>query len=111
MLLKNAAGNYEAPSLAGTTAATVGLTLPDDMKIMITNSTNPDAYPICGFTWILVFQNQTDKAKGQALVNMLWWAIHDGQQYGTPLDYAPLSSAAVSRQKTRYSASSIRGSP
>ena len=82
VLLKNAAGNYEAPSLAGTTKATEGVTLPDDMKVMITNSTNPDAYPICGFTWILAYVNQKDQAKGQALVNMLWWAIHDGQQYG-----------------------------
>ncbi|HTY81239.1 MAG TPA: phosphate ABC transporter substrate-binding protein PstS [Dehalococcoidales bacterium] len=97
VLLQNAAGNYEAPSIDGVTKATIGVTLPDDMKIMITNSTNPDAYPICGYTWILVFQNQTDQAKGLALVNMLWWAIHDGQQYGAALDYAALSSAAVAK--------------
>jgi phosphate transport system substrate-binding protein len=93
--LKNAAGNYIEPSLAATTKAAEGVTLPDDMKVMITNSPNPDAYPIAGFTWILVYVNQTDKAKGETLVKMLWWAIHDGQQYTTPLDYAPLSSAAV----------------
>ena len=63
-MLKNAAGNYEAPTLAGTTKAAEGVTLPDDMKVMITNSSNPDAYPICGFTWILAYVNQTDKAKG-----------------------------------------------
>jgi phosphate transport system substrate-binding protein len=111
VLLKNAAGNYESPSLAGTTAATVGVTLPDDMKIMITNSTNPDAYPICGFTWILVFQNQTDKTKGQALVNMLWWAIHDGQQYGTPLDYASLSSTAVTKAENEILSIKYQGQP
>ena len=82
--LKNAAGNYIAPSLASTTKAAEGVTLPDDMKVMMTNSANPDAYPIVGFTWILVYVNQTDKAKGQALVNMLWWAMHDGQGSTTP---------------------------
>jgi phosphate transport system substrate-binding protein len=97
VLLKNAAGNYEKPSLDGVTKSTEGVPLPDDMKIMITNSTNPDAYPICGFTWILAYVNQKDKAKGLALVNMLWWAIHDGQQYGPPLDYAPLSGAAAAK--------------
>ncbi len=96
-LLRNAAGNYEAPSLAGTTKASEGITLPDDMKIMITNSSNPDAYPICGLTWILAYVNQKDQAKGLALVNMLWWAIHDGQEYGASLDYASLSSAAVTK--------------
>ncbi len=79
--LKNAAGNYITPSLASTTKAAEGVTLPDDMKVMLTNSANPDAYPIVGFTWMLVYVNQTDKAKGEALVKMLWWAIHDGQQY------------------------------
>ena len=111
VLLKNASGNYEAPSLFGTTAASVGLTLPDDMKIMITNSNNPDAYPICGFTWILVYQHQTDQAKGLAVVNMLWWAIHDGQQYGTALDYAALSSAVVAKAEKEIQSITYNGQP
>jgi phosphate transport system substrate-binding protein len=109
VLLKNAAGNYEKPSLDGVTNSTVGVTLPDDMKIMITNSTNPDAYPICGFTWILAYVNQTDQAKGQALVKVLWWAIHDGQQYGVPLDYAPLSSAAVTKAENEIKSIQYQG--
>jgi phosphate transport system substrate-binding protein len=109
--LKNVAGNYEAPSLAGTTAAMTGVSLPDDMKIMITNSSNPDAYPICGFTWILVYVNQTDQAKGLALVNMLWWAIHDGQQYVTALDYAPLSSDAIKKAENEILSIKYQGQP
>ncbi len=93
--LKNAAGSYQLPTLAGTTQASVGVALPTDMKIMITNSTNPDAYPICGYSWILAFANQNDQAKGQTLAKMLWWAIHDGQQYAAALNYAALSPGAV----------------
>jgi phosphate transport system substrate-binding protein len=111
VLLKNAAGNYEAPSLEGTTKASEGITLPDDMKIMITNSANPDAYPICGFTWILAYVNQTDKAKGETLVNMLWWAIHDGQQYGPALDYASLSAAAVTKAENEIRSIKYQGQP
>jgi phosphate transport system substrate-binding protein len=98
-LLQNAYGNWEQPSLEGVTAATEGVPLPDDMKIMITNSANPDAYPICGFTWVLAYVNQTDEAKGLALVNYLWWCIHDGQvdQYSAALDYARLSNDAVAK--------------
>ena len=110
-LLKNAAGNYVAPTLEATTAAAMGVTLPDDMKIMITNSSNPDAYPICGFTWILAYVNQTDQAKGQALVNMLWWAIHDGQQYTTALDYAPLSAGAVTKAEAEIRTINYQGQP
>ena len=109
--LKNAAGNYIEPSLEATTKAAEGVTLPDDMKIMITNSTNPDAYPIAGFTWILVFVNQTDQATGLAIVNMLWWAIHDGQQYTTALDYAPLSSTAVAKAEAEIKSIKYQGQP
>ena len=110
-VLKNAAGNYIVPSLEATTKAAEGVTLPDDMKIMITNSTNPDAYPICGFTWVLAFVNQKDQAKGLALVNMLWWAIHDGQQYTTPLDYAPLSGTAVTKAEALIKSIKFQGQP
>lgn len=109
--LKNAAGSYVTPSLAATTEAAEGVTLPDDMKVMLTNSTNPDAYPIVGFTWILVYENQTDKAKGEALVKMLWWAIHDGQQYTEALDYARLADAAVTKAENQILSIKYQGQP
>jgi phosphate transport system substrate-binding protein len=109
--LQNSAGNYEEPSLAGTSKAAEGITLPDDMKIMITNSSNPDAYPIAGFTWILAYVNQKDKTKGQTLVNMLWWALHDGQQYEQPLFYAPLSSAALTNAESEILSIKYQGQP
>ncbi|MFH1651882.1 MAG: phosphate ABC transporter substrate-binding protein PstS [Chloroflexota bacterium] len=109
--LRNAAGNYLEPSLQATTRAAEGVTLPDDMKVMITNSTNPDAYPIAGFTWMLAYVNQTDPAKGLALVNMLWWGIHDGQQYASPLDYAPLSANAIARAENEILSIMYNGQP
>src|SRR3990172_8197082 len=95
--LKNKAGSFVLPSLDATTAAAQGNELPADMKVMITDSTNPAAYPISGFTWILVYQQQSDQVKGKAVVDTLWWAIHQGQQYAMPLLYAPLSADAVAK--------------
>jgi phosphate transport system substrate-binding protein len=109
--LKNAAGKYIEPSLAATTKAAEGVALPDDMKVMLTNSSNPGAYPIVGFTWMLVYVNQTDKAKGETLVKMLWWAIHDGQKYTEPLDYAPLASAAVTKAENEILSIKYQGQP
>jgi phosphate transport system substrate-binding protein len=111
MLLRNAYGNWEEPSLEVVTAATEGVPLPDDMKIMITNSSNPDAYPICGFTWVLAYQHQTDEAKGLALVNYLWWCIHDGQadQYSAALDYARLSPDAVTKAENEIKSITYNG--
>jgi phosphate transport system substrate-binding protein len=107
--LKNASGNYVEPSLEATTKASEGIALPDDMKIMITNSTNPGAYPIAGFTWILVFVNQKNEPVGQALVNMLWWNIHEGQQYCEALDYAPLSASAVTKAENEIKTINYQG--
>jgi phosphate transport system substrate-binding protein len=109
--LKNAAGNFIAPSLASTTKAAEGVTLPDDMKVMLTNSTNADAYPIVGFTWILAYVNQTDKAKGESLVKMLWWAIHDGQQFTQALSYASLASGAVTKAENEILSIKYQGQP
>jgi phosphate transport system substrate-binding protein len=107
--LQNAAGNYVEPSLAGTSAAADGVTLPDDMKVMITNSSHAGAYPIAGFTWILVYTNQTDKAKGTTLAKMLWWAIHDGQQYAAPLQYGALSPAVVAKAEKEIRSINFQG--
>ncbi|MDD5170471.1 MAG: phosphate ABC transporter substrate-binding protein PstS [Syntrophales bacterium] len=99
--IKNNSGNYIEPSLAATTKAADGVVLPDDMKIMLTDSTNPDAYPIVGFTWILVYANQTDRVEGEALVKLLWWAIHDGQQYTEALSYGSLAAPVVAKAENQ----------
>jgi phosphate transport system substrate-binding protein len=109
--LKNAAGNYISPSLASASKAADGVTLPEDMKVMITDSSNPDAYSIVGFTWILAYVNQTDKAKGQTLVNMLWWAIHDGQKFNAALSYPTLPTGAVTRAENEILSIKYQGQP
>jgi phosphate transport system substrate-binding protein len=98
--IKNKKGNFIKPSIASTSLA-ANTTLPDDMKVDLTDTDAADGYPISGFTWILVYkeQNYADKAgeKVKALVNLLWWMTHEGQKYAEPLHYAPLSKAAVGK--------------
>ena len=54
-----------------------------------------DAYPIVGFTWLLVYQNQADKVKGKKLVEFLNWSLHKGQKMAAPMLYAPLPENVV----------------
>jgi len=95
--LRNKAGKYLDPSLEGAAAAADQKELPDNMEIVITDSANPAAYPISGFTWLLVYENQKDEAKADAVANLAMWVITDGQKYATPLDYAPLKGIAVKK--------------
>ncbi|HWX78015.1 MAG TPA: substrate-binding domain-containing protein, partial [Candidatus Acidoferrales bacterium] len=95
--LQNKAKKYVDPSLEGAAAAADIATLPDNMEVMITDSSNASAYPISGFTWLLVYENQTDAAKGDAVAQLTWWMLHEGQQYALPLEYAPLKGGAIKK--------------
>ena len=95
--LENQAGRFITPSVAGTTAAARGAreALARDIRSPIMNSPDPEAYPIASFTYLLVYREIADKARGQTIAALLWWAIHEGQQYGADLDYAPLPPGVV----------------
>lgn len=95
----NRSGGFIRPSLESTTAAVDGAVdqIPEDFRIFITDPPGPAAYPISGFTWILVRQEQADRRRGQALAEFLWWATHAGQQYAEPLHYAPLPLRLLDR--------------
>jgi phosphate transport system substrate-binding protein len=94
--LQNRAGKFIAPSLASTTAAAAGAikAMQKDVRVSIVNAPGEEAYPIAGFTYLLVYRNQGGE-KGKALVEFLRWAITDGQKYASPLLYAPLPEAVV----------------
>jgi phosphate transport system substrate-binding protein len=97
-IVKNKKGNFITPSLASVTSAS-NVTLPEDSKIFLTDTDAPDGYPISGFTWVLIYKEQSYNGrsldKAQKLLKLLWWNLHDGQQYAAPLNYAPLSKPAL----------------
>lgn len=95
--LRNKAGYYIEPSLASTTAAAenAAKSVKKEVRVSIANSGGRFAYPISGFTYILIYKNQADQAKGKAVVDYLRWAIHDGQQYADDLLYAKLPASIV----------------
>jgi phosphate transport system substrate-binding protein len=94
----NANGKNVLPSADGAKADAAGVTtIPDDLRFLIVNAPGDAAYPISGFSWVIVYQNQSNASKGQALANLLWWMIHDGQQYAAPLNYGPLPAIIVTK--------------
>ena len=88
--LKNADGEFVKPTLEGITAAMSTATIPDDFRFSMVNAPGKTSYPISGATWLLVYQQQKDAAKGKALVSFLKWALTDGEKEVKALDYAPL---------------------
>ena len=99
--VKNAAGSYITPSIESVTEALASATIPDDFRFSMVNSPGAKAYPIAGATWLLVYAEQKDHAKGEKLVQFLKWAYSDGEKLAPSLDYAPLPDSVVSRALER----------
>ena len=107
--IKNKEGNWVKPSLEATSAAAAGVQMPDDFRVSITNASGKDAYPISGFTYLLVHKDAKDKAKGTAIVNFLRWGLTDGQALATQLDYAPLPKPVQEKALQKVDTLTVQG--
>ncbi len=102
-LIKNAAWQWiEADTKSVTIAAHNSLaSLPADFRSSITDAPGDGAYPISSYTYFLAYEQQADRAKGEALKNFLIWVLHDGQAFALQLKYAPLPGLVVQREEAQ----------
>jgi phosphate transport system substrate-binding protein len=119
--IKNPAGNFVAPSLETTTEAvsskaSQGLPAGDESwsDVNVLNAPGEQAYPIVSFTYLLVYKELKDipgmtQTKATALVQFLWWVVHDGQQLGPDLEYAMLPSNVVGIDETTIQSITFNG--
>ena len=98
--IQNKSGNWVTASLAGVTAAAASAAgnMPDDFRVSITDAPGADAYPISSFTWMLVYQKQTNKDVGEQIKKFLGWALTEGQTLAPSLQYAPLPPAVIQKE-------------
>jgi phosphate transport system substrate-binding protein len=112
--VKNQKNKFITPSLSSVSAAS-NIKLPDDAKVFFTNTDAADGYPISGFTWVIIYKEQNydgrSLAKAQNLLQLLWWNIHQGQQYTTPLNYSPLSPGALQVAEKILRSATYNGKP
>ena len=95
--VQNAAGEFVKASVDSVTkaAAAAAANMPADFRVSITNAEGAGSYPISSFTWILLYENPTDKAAAKATVDFMHWALTDGEKYAADLGYAPLPDSVV----------------
>ena len=112
-LIKNKSGSFVEPSIDAVTAAAAGAIseTPEDLRVSITDSAGPTAYPISSYTYILVYREQKDSTKGKALVDFLWWGVHDGENFAKDLLYAPLPAEIVTRVEAKINSITAAGKP
>ena len=95
--VQNAKAKFIEATLDSVTKAADGITLPADMRVSITNSDNPDAYPVSTFTWTLTYAEVPNKAKAIGIARYFWWSTHEGQAFAKDLGYAPLPAAVITK--------------
>jgi len=99
--LKNKSGKFVAPTTAAMSAAAEGIEMPPELYVSLVNSAAEAAYPITGYSYMLVYADAKDPAKGEAIAKYIWWSLHDGQKFAESLDYAPLPATVVTAVEAR----------
>ena len=112
--LVNAAGATTEASPASTQAAMADFAgqMPDTLAISIVNAPGKDSWPIAGYTYLLLYMNQTDCAKGKAISDFMKWAWGDaGTKDATDLNYVPLPDPIKAKDLARLAQVQCNGAP
>jgi phosphate transport system substrate-binding protein len=111
--VRNLNGEFITPTIESTTAAANGgvEAMKKDIRSPIVNSPEKGAYPIAGFTYILLYKSQDDAAKAKAVVDFLHWAMQDGQKEAGTLLYAPLPASIVDLNEAALKTVQVNGQP
>jgi phosphate transport system substrate-binding protein len=95
--IENKSGKIIPPSPEAASLAFEGSKIPEDFALTIADPANPEAYPIAGMTWLLLYPEYKDVNKASALQGFVKWALNDGDRYADKLGYIPLPPEVESR--------------
>lgn len=91
-LVKNNDGNFVAPTPQTVEAASATKPNVSPTDFSIVNASGANSYPISGYSWVMLYQNQKDAAVKANLVKLFTWMEGAGQQQAASVDYVPLPS-------------------
>ena len=113
--IQNKSGNFITPTLDAVAQAANLPSYPSDLRFDLVNTDAAQGYPICGTTWIIVYQDLSKVLKSQdranSLVDFIWWAIHDGQADAAPLDYGSLPPNLLAQDEAAVKSINWGGAP
>ena len=112
--VKNKAGKFIEPTLK-TVSAAANVKIPDDTNVLLTDTSAAGGYPISSFTWLIFHKEQNydgrSKERAETLAKLLLWTVNEGQKYGEPLQYAPLSKEAQAKANKIARSITFNGAP
>ncbi|HZD56542.1 MAG TPA: phosphate ABC transporter substrate-binding protein PstS [Anaerolineales bacterium] len=111
--LVNAAGTTveASPETTQNAMADFGGEMPDTLARSIVNAPGENSWPIAGYTYLLVYMDQTDCTKANKLVEFIRWALTDGSPYAQELEYVPLPDNVREQVFSRLDQMTCNGQP
>jgi phosphate transport system substrate-binding protein len=101
--IKNADGQYVAPSTAGATAAASHVTPKSDLTFLTVDQPGATSYPITYQSWDLVYAKQPNANDAAMLKAYLGYLLGQGQSLLPSLNLAPLPANIDSQAKAQLS--------
>lgn len=90
-VVQNSAGKYLECTIATVRAAAATKAGVSATDFSIVDRNGADAYPIAGYSWVMVYKGYSDKARARQLHDVLEWLVGpQSQQIAGTLDYVPL---------------------
>ena len=114
--MMNKDGKEVTASVAGVEAACAASVkeFPADFKVSIVDAAGATSYPICGYTYLLVYEDLSylkDKALAQALVDYIQWCETSGQDMAAASGYAKLPKEAQDKVLAKLKTIVFDGQP
>lgn len=111
--IQNKAGQFLAPSLTNIAAAAAAFSSQVQVNptFAITDAPGSGSYAIATFTYLLVWQNQTNQQMGYDTAHFFWWIVNQGQAFGPSLYYPILPSSLVSIDQSIIQKMNYNGVP
>ena len=109
----NASGATVEASIPSTVAAIKDAQFTDKQTALIVNAKRPDAWPIAGFTYLIVNKDYQDCKKAEKLVGFINWALTDkgATARAAKLLYAPLPAEVLTKVLDTAKAITCQGKP
>lgn len=101
-LVQNASGAFVAPGTEAFQAASSGVDWAASHSHMLTNSSSPEAWPITGATFVLMYGKPENAANAAQALRFFHWGLTQGASVVTTLGYAALPKAVVDSIELRW---------
>lgn len=96
--LQNKAGEYVLPTEAAGQQGLAEASAADAsaMPVAVVDPAAAGAYPIVTYSWLLLYRNYPDAAKGAAVREFVRWGLSDsGQKFAAEMGYLPLPATVA----------------